>query len=139
MRGIGVWLHRFGYYGSCGADILETAPTSDEYRELSNMFIVDLNVRTSGSLVLGLMKQHFSEPRGLREASIFALDVSLARDSFVTHFEKYFRDDDMVIISWYEDAKSGASSGNIVIGGRNKLELEKRVAMVKELTSEVYS
>jgi len=35
--------------------------------------------------------------------------------------------------------KSRVSSGSIIIGARDKLELEKQVAMVEKLASEVHS
>ena len=53
-RDIGAWLHHHGYYGPVGADILETAPDTCKPKS-TNLHIVDLNVRTSGSLVLGLL------------------------------------------------------------------------------------
>jgi len=84
------------------------------------------------------MREHFFVRRSLREASAFALEVNLARDPFITKFKDYFQEGKMVIVSWYEDTESGVSSGNVVIGARNKLELEKQVAMVKELASEVH-
>lgn len=133
MLEIGAWLHGFGYYGPCGADILETASTSDEYNGSSTLHIVDLNVRVSGSLVLGPLRKHFSVRRGLHEASTFALDSNLARDQFITKFEEYFREGKIVLVSWYEDKKSGVSSGIVVIGARNKMELKKQVAKVKSV------
>ena len=136
MHQIGAWLHRHDYYGPCGADILETAPTHDSQ---SNLHIVDLNVRTAGSLVLGLMKGHFSERRGLHEASSFSIHVNMTREAFIARLADLFRAGAIVIISWYEDGEAArGSSGVLVIGARNKLELEKRVAMVKELGSEIH-
>ena len=72
MQEIGAWLHGHGYYGPCGADILETCAKSNLEEKLTTMKIVDLNVRTSGSLVLALLKGHFSGRRDLHEASSFS-------------------------------------------------------------------
>ena len=44
----------------------------------------------------------------------------------------------MVIVSWYEDAVSKVSYGNIVIGAQDKKDLETQVAKVKELASEIH-
>ena len=138
MREIGTWLYKYGYYGPCGADILEAAPKDNDSNGPTTLKIMDLNVRTSGSLVLGLMRGHFSERRGLHEASSFSVNVKMARDSFIKNFESQFREGKMVIVSWYEDTESGVSYGNIVIGAQDKQALEKEVAKVKEIGTEIH-
>ena len=116
MRDIGAWLHRYGYYGPCGADILETSPVDGE--EGHSLHIVNLNVRTSGSLVLGLLGGHFSERRGLHEASSFSVMVKMTRENFIENLSPQFQEGRVVIVSWYEDIKSGISLANLVIGGK---------------------
>lgn len=138
MRKIGSWLSKYGYYGPCGADILETALGDNNSDGPTMLYIVDLNVRTSGSLVLGLMSDHFSEQRGLHEASSFSINVDLSRESFVKRFESQFEEGEMVIVSWYEDPDSGLSFGNLVIGAENKQSLESQIKRVKELASEIH-
>ncbi|KAL8822844.1 MAG: hypothetical protein Q9191_006431 [Dirinaria sp. TL-2023a] len=136
MQQIGAWLHSYGYYGPCGADILETAPAdSDSYGRSMN--IVDLNVRIPGSLLLGFMRGHFSERRGLHEASLFSLSVKMAREAFIVHFPDLLREGEIVIVSWYEDVDTGVSFGVLIIGARNRPELEKRIMMVKKFGSEI--
>lgn len=138
MRTIGIWLSKYGYYGPCGADILETASGNNNSNGSTTLHIVDLNVRTSGSLVLGLMSHHFSEQRGLHEASSFSLNVNLSRESFVKRFESHFHEGKMVIVSWYQDPDSGLSFGNVVIGAQNRQSLESEIKKVKELASEIH-
>ena len=138
MQEIGTWLHKHGYYGPCGADILEMAPSNDDGTQSKNLYIVDLNVRTSGSLVLGLMGGHFSERRSLHEASSFSVTVKMNRESFIESFERQFQEGRIVIVSWYEDTDPAISYGNVVIGARDKQELEKQVKKVKELASEIH-
>ena len=77
------------------------------------------------------MKGHFSDQRGLPEASSVSLNVKVTRESFISRFEDYFREGKIVIVSWYEDVESGVSFGNVVIGARNKQGLEDYVIMVK--------
>ena len=137
MKEIGDWLHRYGYYGPCGADILESAPRTDDSSGLTELNIVDLNVRTSGSLVLGLMSKHFSEERGLHKASSFSITAEMSRDTFISKFERRFHEGHMVIVSWYEDPDSGVSYGNVVIGAPDRKALEDEVAKVKANASEV--
>ena len=138
MQKIGTWLQKYGYYGPCGADILETAPSNDDSNGSTTLYIVDLNVRTSGSLVLGLMRGHFSERRGLHEASSFSVTVKMNRESFVKKFEAQFQEGKIVIVSWYEDRDPAISYGNVVIGAQDKQELEKQVVKVKEIASEIH-
>ena len=138
MQEIGTWLYKYGYYGPCGADILEAASKDNDSNGPKTLNIVDLNVRTSGSLVLGLMKGHFSERRGLHEASSFSVNVKMARESFIQNFEGQFQEGKIVIVSWYEDTDSGVSYGNVVIGAQDKQGLEKEVTKVKELASEIH-
>ena len=135
MQNIGAWLSKHGYYGPCGADILESRRGGSN--ESTQLDIVDLNVRTSGSLVLGLMKGHFSKRRGLHEASSFSINVKMARDAFIRTFESQFREGQMVIASWYEDLTSGVSYGNLLVGAQDKKLLQEEVARIKEIASEV--
>lgn len=138
MHEIGTWLYKYGYYGPCGADILEAASEDDDSNGSTTLKIVDLNVWTSGSLVLGLMKGHFCERRGLHEASSFSVTVKMARESFIKSFESQFQQGKIVIVSWYEDTDSGVSYGNVVIGAQDKESLENEVVKVKELASEIH-
>ena len=135
MNQIGAWLARYGYYGPCGADILESAPREDGAP--TQLDIVDLNVRTSGSLVLGLLSTHFSTQRGLHKASSFSINVDMSRDTFISKFEQGFRDGRMLIVSWYQDLSSGVSYGNLVIGAPDSKALEEQVKKVKEVAAEV--
>lgn len=138
MREVGTWLRKYDYYGPCGVDILEAVSTNDNIHSMPALNVVDLNVRTSGSLVLGLMKGHFSERRGLHEASSFSVNVKMSRDSFIKNFGSQFREGKIVIVSWYEDVDFGVSFANVVIGAKNKEELEREVARVKEVASEIH-
>ena len=136
MHDIGTWLHRYGYYGPCGADILETSPAAGENGP--SLHIVDLNVRTSGSLVLGLLGGHFSERRGLHEASSFSVTVKMTRESFIDKLARQFQEGRVVIVSWYEDIKSGVSLANLVIGGKDRDDLEENIKIVKQNASEIH-
>ena len=138
MHSIGAWLHKYGYYGPCGADILETRPEGSIENSPTTLKIVDLNVRTSGSLVLALMRGHFSDRRGLHEASSFSVTVEKTRLKFIEHFEEKFRSGSWGIVSWYEDAESGLSYGNVLIGASNKEQLEEEVQEIKDLASEIH-
>ena len=138
IQEIRTWLYKYGYYGPCGADILESAPKDNNGNGSRTLNIVDLNVRPSGSLVLGLMRGHFSERRSLHEASSFSVNVKMGREPFIKTFEKQFQEGKIVIVSWYEDMDSAESYGNVVIGAQDQQELEKQVAKVKEIALEIH-
>ncbi|KAL8900822.1 MAG: hypothetical protein Q9207_005513 [Kuettlingeria erythrocarpa] len=141
MENVGTWLHGYGYYGPCGADILETLAHTTDYREersATTMKIVDLNVRTSGSLVLGLLKGHLSARRDLHEASSFSVTVKMGREAFIERLADEYRDGRLVIVSWFEDLESGLSYGNVVVGAPHAEALEKEVAKIKSLASEIH-
>lgn len=132
----GAWLQSHKYYGPVGADILET--TSNDGEEIStNFHIVDLNVRTSGSLVLGLLRGHFSERRGLHEASSFSLTLKTGRREFTEKLGKEFEEGGVVIVSWYEDIASGVSFANVVVGAEDTKRLEDKIEVVKQYGTEI--
>ncbi|KAG8528512.1 uncharacterized protein KY384_007430 [Bacidia gigantensis] len=138
MHSIGAWLHRYSYYGPCGADILEIRSGRDVEANSTTLQIVDLNVRTSGSSVLALMSGHFSKQRGLHEATSFSVTVEVTRMRFIEYFQDRFRSGSWVIVSWYEDEEFGLSYGNVLIGASNVEQLEEEVAKLKDLASEIH-
>ncbi|KAL2684872.1 hypothetical protein Neosp_005963 [[Neocosmospora] mangrovei] len=80
---ISEWLQSYGYVGPAGADVLEDAD--------GTLYVVDLNVRTTGSFSLPLLGTHFTS-RGLDCASLFAVDVEKRRDEFINMFLSEFQE-----------------------------------------------
>ena len=138
MHTFGAWLQSYGYFGTCEAEILEAAPEKDCDVEAPILNIVDFNVRTSGSLVLGLMKGHSSDRWGLHEASSFSVSVKMTREAFIAHFETQFREGRMVLTPYYEDIESGLSYGNVIIEAEDQEGLERQAARVRYLAPEVH-
>ncbi|KJZ72366.1 hypothetical protein HIM_08292 [Hirsutella minnesotensis 3608] len=123
-----------GYYGPVGADIMISG---------GEQLIIDLNVRLTGSYILGLMKGHFSDRRGLHFASLLSpVPVRGDRDAFETRFAQELIEGRLVIVGWCcgRGGPGGLfkySIGSIVIGGEDKaalMELVERVhaIMVKQ-------
>ncbi|KAL8688882.1 MAG: hypothetical protein Q9218_005312 [Villophora microphyllina] len=137
MHQIGAWLSSYGYYGPCGADILETAPGQGS-NDGGNFHIVDLNVRTTGSLVICLLSSHFSKRRGLHEASAFAISVKMTRDGFISYFRRQMEEGRIVIASWYEDRSSGVSYGKVIVGAETQDALAREVAKIKDVAPEIH-
>lgn len=138
MEKIGAWLYSHGYFGPCGADILETDESTDDCSLHSRFKIVDLNVRSSGSILLGFLKGHFSCRRQLHDASSFAMTMRMSRESFIKLFEDDVQQGRIIITSWYEDSRSGVSYGGVVVGARDKQALETAVASIKSIASDVH-
>lgn len=86
IREIAAWLHSHSYIGPVGADILTTFNPRSGEQELQ---IVDLNVRTIGSLCLPLLRTHFTS-RGCDAATSFSLQVEGSRDDFVAKHKSEF-------------------------------------------------
>ena len=137
MHAIGAWVHRHGYYGPVGADILETAPEKSGSGS-TNFHIVDLNVRTSGSLVLGLLGGHFYHRRGLHEASSFSVNLEMGRKDFIEQLSHQFKEGRVIVVSWYEDIELGVSFANIVVGAEDKERLEEEIERVNEYTTQLH-
>ncbi|PCD45058.1 hypothetical protein AU210_000504 [Fusarium oxysporum f. sp. radicis-cucumerinum] len=104
---ISEWLQSYEYIGPAGADVLEDADC---------FHVVDLNVRTTDSCYLPLLRKHFTN-RELYIASSFSTEVQQRRDEFLDMFKAEFQDGRMCVISWYEDQEKGSSLAELVIGG----------------------
>ena len=124
MEQMAGWLHEHDYIGPVGADILQTQ--NGEYQ------IIDLNVRTSGSMCLPLMKTHFTR-RGLDAAGSFSMSVKERREDFVKLFSDGFNQGRMVIVAWYEEQTVGESYGDVVVGAENEKTLARMIEKVKSV------
>ena len=125
---IGRWLHQQGYIGPAGVDILET---------LNGDFqIVDLNVRTSGSLSLPLLRTHFTS-RGFFSASSVSITAQKSRDEFCEQWRAELEAGQLCILAWYEDHHAGKSYGDVVVGAKDEKELETMLEKVREVSEQV--
>jgi hypothetical protein len=138
-KSIARWLHQHGYFGPAGADILETRNQGNPGEPgvgSSEFHIVDLNVRTSGSLCLPLLRSHY-ESRGMHSASSFSITVKASRDEFVEKWQKDFESGRMCILSWYEDQQAGHSIADVAVGGEDEQRLRAEIERVRATTDEV--
>ncbi|SCO80186.1 uncharacterized protein FRV6_04399 [Fusarium oxysporum] len=123
---ISEWLQSYEYIGPAGADVLEDA---------DGFHVVDLNVRTTGSCYLPLLRKHFTN-RVLYIESSFSTDVQ-QRDEFLDMFKAEFQDGRMCVISWYEDQEKGSSLAELVIGGEDDDRLKELMDRVNEMSKSV--
>ncbi|KAK1997003.1 hypothetical protein LX36DRAFT_750042 [Colletotrichum falcatum] len=158
---VAAWLRGHGYVGPAGADVLETAAAApgDAKRETDcrrtnghradadpdfpDFHVVDLNVRTSGSLCLPLLRRHFTS-RGLMSASSFSISYGRqgqggggGRDGFVASFRDDLAAGRMCIVSWYEDPATGVSLADIAVGAEDERGLREAMRRVRDATEEV--
>lgn len=134
MGDISTWLHSHGYCGLVTADILETErdPINGASRR-TDFHIVDLNVRTSGSLSLPLLRSHFMN-RGLQFASSFLITVRMTRDEFIRHWQQAFESGTMCIMSWYTETVSQIGTGSIALGADTLEVLQQTMTRLGEMT-----
>ncbi|KAK3501053.1 hypothetical protein B0T13DRAFT_398327 [Neurospora crassa] len=152
MRQTAEWVGKHGYIGPVGIDVLETKDIpkdelvqgngiSSADGEKTAQYIVDLNVRTSGSLALPLLKGHFTS-RGMTCASSFSTTLRGSRKQFVETWRDEFETGRMLIMAWYEDdtgneEKEVESIGDVVVGGKDEKDLQDLMKRVRESTEEV--
>lgn len=149
MRQTAEWVGKHGYIGPVGIDILETKDIPEETKLKKNgvssadgdktaHYIVDLNVRTSGSLALPLLKGHFTS-RGMACASSFSATVKGSRREFMETWREEFESGRMLIMAWYEDNadQEVKSIGDVVVGGKDEKDLQDFMKRVRDSTEEV--
>lgn len=111
------YLHRKGYQGPIGADVM----TDEHGRQL----IIDLNVRVTGSHPLGFLKTHFSTNRNLHEAILFfPLYLQCTRGTFDQVFEQELRDGSLIINAWCHDRHGKSSITAITLAAEDSERLK---------------
>lgn len=139
MKRTAKWLSEYSYYGAAGVDVLETrtaGETESNSGEVTAYHIVDMNVRTSGSMCLPLMRDFFTS-RGLTSASSFGITVQKTREDFIRQFQKEFESGRMCIVSWYHDHDTGMSIGDVAIGAEDDQKLQEDIKAVRDMTEDV--
>ncbi|KAH6855382.1 hypothetical protein B0I37DRAFT_389019 [Chaetomium sp. MPI-CAGE-AT-0009] len=100
VRRVAAWVAAQGYAGPVGADVLEDGE--------GRCFVVDLNVRTCGSVALPLLRGHFTG-RGLMWAGGFSVG----------------------------DCEEGVSIADVVVGGEDEARLGELMGRVRAGTEEI--
>ncbi|KAK0707187.1 hypothetical protein B0T21DRAFT_377344 [Apiosordaria backusii] len=139
IRRTAEFVSKHGYVGPVGIDVLETekeGETETHTGEETKFHVVDLNVRTSGSLALPLLKGHFTG-RGLDCASSFGITVKGTREEFVRKWKTEFEEGRMFVLSWYEDREEGSSIADVVVGAKDEKGLSGMIERVREGSEEV--
>jgi hypothetical protein len=98
-------------------------------------WIVDLNVRPTGSFVLGLLKGFLSNQRGLRDALLVSSTwCAFPQEEFIRNLAQEFAEGKVIIVAWVEDDVSGDCWASLVVGAKTKnglAELWQNIKQVK--------
>lgn len=114
------YLHTKGYYGCVGIDVLED--------KQGKQWVVDMNVRPPGSLILGLLKNFLAVERGFDDASLLsAIRTKKTKEEFMAKLEKEFMEGRLIMIAWYEDTPNEVSWTSLIVAGETKEEVRKLV------------
>ncbi|KAL8764118.1 MAG: hypothetical protein Q9184_000260 [Pyrenodesmia sp. 2 TL-2023] len=125
---IAAYVHKHGFYGPMGADIM----TDHD----NNQKIVDLNVRLTGDYMMGPLRGHFFDRRGLGFSYLITPLVILGdRDQFEEKFARELVDGHIIVVGWARGklGRSGRtvySVCSVAVGGKDRagvLELVDRI------------
>ncbi|RAK95812.1 putative solid-state culture specific protein [Aspergillus ibericus CBS 121593] len=123
LETLGRELHKKGYYGPAGADIM-----TDQHGKQA---IVDVNPRVTGSYPFGLLKTHFMQ-RGLFEAAILSpLVLRCTRSTFESQFTGEIMDGRMIINSWVHDCKRESSWAAVTVGAEDAVQLNRLMRILE--------
>ncbi|KAH7096207.1 hypothetical protein BKA62DRAFT_38740 [Auriculariales sp. MPI-PUGE-AT-0066] len=125
INSIAEFLWSRGYYGPAGADILED--------QEGTQWIVDLNVRTSGSVILTLLQGHFYKQRGLPLARLLpSLHPKVDRDALTQLLRNDVEAGTVLIVGWLENDLGRADRfANIVVAAEDHDALDQLTTRVK--------
>lgn len=121
---IGKVLHDQGYFGPCGADIMET--------EDGTQYVIDLNVRTTTSTILGCLRGH-CEKRNFNVCSVYeCLLLSLSREDLEQKFEKEFEEGRFILLGNTRLGKKDKWAYPVVIAGEDQETVKALGAKILE-------
>lgn len=124
LRSVSNFLHGKGYYGPVGIDVVEDGQ--------GEQYIVDLNVRTLSSSLLGSLRGHFVS-RDLDHAGLLLVKFGRRRREFRERMNVEIEAGRIVIVGWFEQNAS-LSSARIVVGAKDGRSLAGIINEIEELS-----
>lgn len=125
---IGRVLNAEGYYGPCGADIMEDPDKSGE----EALFTIDLNVRTPLSLVLYLLRGYF-QGFGLGMSLVYeCVMLRIGRDEMERVFQKEFTEGRIVLLGSTRMGTKEQWAYGVVVAGEGKGEIDRTSEKILE-------
>lgn len=110
------FLHEKGYHGPAGADVM-----TDEF---GNQYVVDLNVRLTGTHNLGPLRGHFTQ-RGLWEAMAMKCNFRRSQEAFERDFDTELRNGSMIIMGWVRNETKDHGCVGFTLGGEDPSSLQE--------------
>lgn len=117
---IGAYMHKLGYWGPLGADIM----TDIDGKQL----IIDVNARVTGSHPLGALRGHFVR-LGLNVANIFScLRLRLTREEFEEEFRQELEQSGSIVVNAWIHMKDGKTSlATVALAAEHREKLNELV------------
>lgn len=117
------YVYRRGYHGPMGVDVMVD--------EAGRQLIVDMNIRQTGDLTLGLLGRHFWDERGLQYGGLIAaMCVQGDRDQFEKTFAQEVESGALVIAGWTRAWAAGPEGDfvwsicSLLVGAKDKGQLQ---------------
>lgn len=125
---LAVYMHKLGYYGPLGIDVM-TSATGEQ-------LIIDLNTRPTGSHPLGYLTNYFYRHRGLNHAAIlFPVFISLSMDDFQNEFGNELQAGRIIIAGWSHEPGNKSSVATLVVAGEDDKSINYIADRIKALRS----
>ena len=128
---IAAHVYKHGYYGPMGGDIM----TDSDGKQC----VIDLNVRLTGDYMMGPMRGHFFERRGLGFSYLITPLVVLGnRDQFEERFAQELLDGRIIVVGWAR-GKGGRSGRteysvcSVAVGGKDRADVLELVDRINAL------
>lgn len=121
---IGRVLHDEEYLGPCGADVMET--------ESGTQYVIDLNVRTSTSTILGCLGGH-CKSRGFDVCAVYeCLLPALSREDLGNKFKKEIEEGRLILLGITRLGKKNRWAYPVVLAGEDQEAVKELGARVLE-------
>ncbi|EAW23666.1 putative solid-state culture specific protein [Aspergillus fischeri NRRL 181] len=123
MGKVATFLHRKGYHGPAGVDIVIDQRSGEQ-------LVIDLNVRVTGTFHLGPLMGHFTR-RGLFEAAMTSGHLFCTRDEFEEMFSEEIRQGSLIVSGWVHNESRLKSHAAITVGARDYDSLQEYLERVR--------
>jgi hypothetical protein len=124
MGKVADFLHRKGYHGPAGIDIVTD-------RHSGEQLVIDLNVRVTGTYHLGPLRGHFFTRRGLSEAAVTSGDFPCTRDEFEEAFSEEIHQGSLIVSGWVHEESQTRSHAAITVGATDRGSLQEYLRRIK--------
>ena len=125
LRNVSDFLHEKGYYGPVGIDVVEDGRRGQ--------YIVDLNVRTASSSLLGSLRGHFVS-RGMNYAGLLLVRFGMRRRGFGERMDGEMEAGRIITVGWFEQ-NANLSCARIVVGAEDGEHLANIIDAIDELSN----